>query len=365
MPDETMTTSTGANDTPRTMVAVFRDRESAREALSELHNDGYRDTWLGITQGAATTASAGGSTSVTVQSEEGGGLKEALGRFFSGGESEQSLHQALINRGVSEAQAQRIDQTALPGSAIVTVDPENDLAGVVTILRRYGGEVSTGLTGESTAASIPGTSSAAAAATTTAGAATDAVDEARRIQLREERLTINKRQVQRGEARIRKDVVAEQQSVDVPISREELFIERRPVSAEAAAGAAPIGEEGEEIRVTLTEERAAVEKRPVVTEEVAIGKRRVEETQHVTETVRREELQVDDPTAKASATRRRRARAGRSARDAGGIPLARLEPARRTARGRMVCLAACGETLTDDGRRDHAARQRDGAAPHH
>ena len=111
-----------------------------------------------------------------------------------------------------------------------------------------------------------------------------------RVQLREEELRARKQPVQTGEVQIRKEVVEEQRTVDVPVTREEAVVERRPVEPRPAD--APVGEE-ETIRVPLRGEQAEVEKRPVVTEEVEVSKRPVQETQRVTETVRREEPRLE------------------------------------------------------------------------
>jgi uncharacterized protein (TIGR02271 family) len=73
----------------------------------------------------------------------------------------------------------------------------------------------------------------------------------------------------RGEVRLRKDVVTESQTVEVPVTREELVIERVPASGQENV----TGEIGtdQEIRVPLSEERVRVEKQPVVKEEVRVG----------------------------------------------------------------------------------------------
>ncbi|MBV9670665.1 MAG: YsnF/AvaK domain-containing protein, partial [Acidobacteriales bacterium] len=97
--------------------------------------------------------------------------------------------------------------------------------------------------------------------------------EGQRIQLLSEVLNVRKDRVQRGEVRLRKEVVSETQTVQVPVRREELVIERTPVEGQRMA-AGQIGSE-KEIRVPLSEERATVEKRPVVREEVRVGKREV------------------------------------------------------------------------------------------
>lgn len=190
------------------------------------------------------------------------------------GPQEQALHQALIAHGLRHDQARRLEATIPSGAAIVTVDGENDPDEALEILQANGGNVDASLLGSATG--------------------TAPLDDARRLQLREERLLIDKHRVGSGEARIRKEVVSEQQTIDVPVFREELFIRRRPVSEDAAATTTPIGEGGEEIRIPLSEERVDVQKRTVVTEQVEIGKRRVKGTEHVYDTVRREELRVDD-----------------------------------------------------------------------
>jgi len=116
----------------------------------------------------------------------------------------------------------------------------------------------------------------------------DAYD--RTIQLREERLKVDKHATKTGEVKVGKRVVTEHKTIDVPVEREEVVIERRPASGRATA-AGDIQEE--EIVIPVKEEHVTVSKQPVVTEEVSVGKRKVQDTKHVAETVRKEELDVD------------------------------------------------------------------------
>jgi uncharacterized protein (TIGR02271 family) len=122
--------------------------------------------------------------------------------------------------------------------------------------------------------------------------ARDAVRDAwdRTIQLREEQLRVHKEPVQKGEVRVRKEVVSEMQHLDVPVEREEVVIERRPARGRRAT--ADI--KAEEIRIPVKEEKVRVEKEAVVTEEVTVGKRKVKDTRHVADTVRKERLKVDE-----------------------------------------------------------------------
>ena len=101
----------------------------------------------------------------------------------------------------------------------------------------------------------------------------------------------NKVRVASGAVRIRKQVVSEQQSIDVPVSHEELVIERHAVTDGAVGGT--IGAD-ETITVPLSREEVKVGKQTFVTEEVEVGKKAVGGVEHVSDTVRHEELVVDD-----------------------------------------------------------------------
>jgi uncharacterized protein (TIGR02271 family) len=113
-----------------------------------------------------------------------------------------------------------------------------------------------------------------------------------RIQLREERLSARKQNVQAGEVRIHKDVITEEKSIDVPVSHDEVVIERHPVTNRTVSDT-PFGQD-ETIRVPLNREEVTLDKQAYVREEVEIGKRTVTETEHLSGTVRREEARIED-----------------------------------------------------------------------
>jgi uncharacterized protein (TIGR02271 family) len=117
----------------------------------------------------------------------------------------------------------------------------------------------------------------------------EAVD---RVQLFGEVLRVHKERISRGEVRVRKDVVTENQTIEVPVTREELVLERVSVAANTPASSADIGR-AQEIRVPLTEEKVRLEKQPVVREEVLVGKREIADVAKVGDDVRHEELRVD------------------------------------------------------------------------
>jgi uncharacterized protein (TIGR02271 family) len=110
------------------------------------------------------------------------------------------------------------------------------------------------------------------------------------LERREEQLRVEKEPVQTGEVRIEKDVVEQQQSVDVPLEREEVHIERRAVDRPASGEAFT----DEEVSIPVKEERAQVSKEARVVEELGVEKEVHQDTERVTDTVKREEFRIDD-----------------------------------------------------------------------
>jgi uncharacterized protein (TIGR02271 family) len=125
-----------------------------------------------------------------------------------------------------------------------------------------------------------------------AGSQTIGDETDRALQLREEELQARKQTVETGKVRIGKEVVSEQQTLQVPVTREEVTVERHRVERRPAEGA--IGETDETIRVPVHQEQVSLEMRAVVTEEVNVGKRNVEETKQVYGTVRREDARIEN-----------------------------------------------------------------------
>ena len=320
-----------------TLAAIFADREQAHDAVKMLHDEGFHDTWVGITRSDEGVSAGYADGETRVQADNW------FTRMF--GEGDESLHDALVRHGVSEADARTAGTMSgaatLPAhSAIVTVDGANHPELAAQVITQAGGQMITkgfgatgygtegehawgGAKGAATTAVSPVTTGstplyddavvplAATAPVAAANAALPAgaldvgaaqdygsyrggkpIDDSTRLQLREERLRIDTERRSLGEATIGKQVVTSTQEVDVPLIREELFIERRPVSASSTAAVGPITGESETISVPLTEEKLVVTKVPVVTEEVVIGKRQVEEIGHVSETTRKEVLDV-------------------------------------------------------------------------
>lgn len=113
----------------------------------------------------------------------------------------------------------------------------------------------------------------------------------RSVLLREEQLNIRKERVQTGEIQLRKEIVEELRTIQVPVMREEVYVERRPV-IDGQYDGSPLTE-NEILRIPIMEERVEVTKRPVVVEEVIIGKRKIQEIKEMKDTVLKEEAKIE------------------------------------------------------------------------
>jgi uncharacterized protein (TIGR02271 family) len=134
------------------------------------------------------------------------------------------------------------------------------------------------------------------------------VEESARVELIQEQLRARTRAVQTGEVTIRKELVTENRTIEVPVRREELVIEHHPVDRQRPDSTAgqrsdPLVEQlidrlrhmqsGETLRIPIIEEEVVVHKRPVVVEEITLGKRTIQDTQEVSDTIRREEARIE------------------------------------------------------------------------
>ena len=110
----------------------------------------------------------------------------------------------------------------------------------------------------------------------------------------EEQLNVNKERVATGEARLRKYVVTDTESVEVPVEREEVRVERTPINAEDAKNYnGSISGDSEEASVTLHEERVNVNKETVPVEKINLKKDTVRDTEAHTEELRKEQIDTD------------------------------------------------------------------------
>ena len=125
----------------------------------------------------------------------------------------------------------------------------------------------------------------------------DDVDEERVIELKKEKLNIDKDMVETGEVNVKKVIKEETQTVEVPLEKEEIVIERRPSHNKGEVEEGIVDDEiwgdKDEIHIPIREERVDVDKKTVVDDEVVVKKVKHKENELVSEKVRHEEVEVD------------------------------------------------------------------------
>ena len=109
----------------------------------------------------------------------------------------------------------------------------------------------------------------------------------------EEQLNVSKDRVETGQVRLRKYVVNETETVEVPVEREEVRVVREPISEADRANYTNenIGEA--EASVTLHEDRVNVSKESVPVEKVALEKDTVQDSERVSEELRKERFETE------------------------------------------------------------------------
>jgi len=300
-----------------TVVGVFDDRESAREAIQALKDAGFSGDSISIlspdrqaTQaiadetgthagsGAATGAVAGGIlgglggwlVGIGALAIPGVGPFIAAGAFASAlggaaiGAGVGAIAGALVGMGVPEEHARYYEGEAKAGKTLVTVRAERRYDDAQQILRDHGAYDVESRDRPALATGNPILQSDVAARPSHAGQDT--------LQLREEELVANKERVETGHVQVGKEVVTEQRTLDVPVTHEEVTIERRPVDRRPSDS--PIDDHGQTLEIPVREERVDLDKRTVVYEEVEVGKREVQDTQQVSGTVDREEARIEN-----------------------------------------------------------------------
>lgn len=201
-----------------------------------------------------------------------GGILASVLASAVGGAAIAGLVGALVGLGIPEEDAHFYQGEFEAGRTIVTVKAEGRYDDAWKILHGHDAY------NRDTAGEVRGTTPKVS---TTGGGQT--------VQVHEEQLHAHKTPVKTGEVHVRKEVVTEQKTIQVPVTREEVVIERHPVSGRASSKAI---QSGEEIRIPVSEEKVRVSKETVVKEEVSVGKRKVTGTEQVSGTVRHEEVKV-------------------------------------------------------------------------
>ncbi len=248
---------------PPIVVGIFRDHALVEQAMHELQSNGFRNDQIRVIE----------------QTSHSGGLLEHLISTFSGQDTtsttEENIRADLMSKGISPDAADYYQHEVQAGHSMVMVEAGGQQQEASAILHRYGAyDASVG------AHHIP---------------------HDRVIPLRQEVLQVQKQWVESGEIIVRKEVITEEKTITVSVTREELVIERRtPGTNQPTLQRATMGESIDEalanggtLRIVLHEDQVRVEKYPVVKEEIFISKRQLQETQHIAETVKHEEATLE------------------------------------------------------------------------
>ena len=266
----------------KAVLGVYNSSDEVVRAIEEFQNDGYSVKDLSIIANTTDIPSSieeetGVTSQVGIprnhpQTEEHQGFLASLFSPFEDSMNQNdgrtTYHDHLVAQGISEVDALRYEDDINFGKFLLLAEKDSGNVSAT-------GDVSTGTM----------------AREQTGLEDTLDTDKQQSLKLREEQLDVNKHRVQAGEVEVKKDVVEEEKTVDVPVIHEEVSVERRAVNKNEADTTAPIGDD-ETIRVPIIEEKVEVTKKPVVTEELVINKKQVTETQQVTENVKREEAKV-------------------------------------------------------------------------
>jgi uncharacterized protein (TIGR02271 family) len=267
----------------KTVLGVYNSSDEVIQAIEVFQNEGYSVKDFSIIANTADVSSyvedetkvASQEVSATIQpqTEERQGFLASLftpfeDRMYPENDSRSTYYSYLIAQGISEADALKYEEDI--NSGMILLLAEKGLENV---------SASDGISTEDFARNQTGHED------------TFEKDRQQSLELREEQLDVNKQRVQTGEVEVKKDVVDEQKTVNVPVTHEEVYVERRSVDNTDPGTTTPIGD-AETIHVPIVEEKVEVTKKPVVAEELVIGKKQVTETQQVTENIKREEAKV-------------------------------------------------------------------------
>jgi len=314
----------------RSIVGLFANRQAAEQAIVDLKNAGFDPSRIGVvmqdkkeaqevahehgtssTEGAVGGSIIGG-TAGALLAATGALVIPGIGPFISGGILATALVGGaagwlvggLVGLGIPKEEAEYYEGRVQQGSTLVTVDAQGRDSEARQVLLNAGAEdlQAQGYGGgydEGQVATAPMTQTVPTMPRTQVQQPiTNQVDTTTtndtdiRVPVVEEELVVGKRQEELGRVRIHRDVVEEQQSVDVPLQRERVTVERVAVSGTTDTNLNDAFRE-QDIDVPVMGEEAVVGKRVHEVEEVRLRKESVTEQQQVSDTVRKERVIVD------------------------------------------------------------------------
>ena len=265
----------------KTIVAVFDDTTSAQNAVRELESSGVEKNHIRLTSNADAEPASGS------WKEKIFGLFENILEHVSDRNQAHDYAEAW-RRGhyivIADVESARVD---------MTVDILNRF-GTVDLERRVEQWKSTGYSGQYDQTSLPYTSEQRQREL--AGYQTE-----QKIPVVQEELAVGKQTVRRGGVRIHSYVQERPVAERVSLREERIQVERRPVNRPANEADQAFQERS--VDVTAQGEEAVVGKRARVVEEVVVGKEAQQREETVTGTVRRKDVDVEQVSAEEERSR--------------------------------------------------------------
>lgn len=272
------------NTNRNTVVGLFQDEQSARAVADDLIRNGFRqdEIHLSSSENYATDAASGGAalTGRAPAEHHGGGFMGWLQSIF--GENE-----------YADEDRTRYAEAVQRGSYVVAVDADERVRDrAVDIMNDHGViDLDEHAARHGYGAATPGSRTVPR----DAGAQADdrvADQTSGTIPVVQEELQVGKRAVQRGGVRVYSRVVEQPVEQDVQLREERVTVERRPVDR-PLADAERVGMRDQTIEVREMAEEPVIEKQARVVEEVRVGKKSTARTQKVKDTVRRTEVRTE------------------------------------------------------------------------
>ena len=260
------------------LIGTFDVQAEVIHEIGELKAQGYKEQDMYVVAlNGQQLQMVQGQTDVHLNTDEGD-FMDKFKSFISG---EDPTKDALIQMGLSESEANDYYKEIQSGKIVLYVDSE------------YGMNYQNF---DAAAANLSGNSQTQEDHLKTE---TPDLSDEQRMELHEERLSVDKKWVESGSVDIRKNTIEEQQTLDVPYEREEVEVERRPINQElseyeANGHSAETYEKDGLWHIPVIEERLEVRKVKYVSEEIIVHKRKIQETKHISETVQRETVDIDE-----------------------------------------------------------------------
>ncbi len=120
------------------IAAIFQDEAAAQRAKRELERLGYDAPWLAVVEPTTGTTGTSPGPREHAVTDASDGVLGAFGRFVSG---DGSLHRSLVDHGVSQPIAAKIDAAVVRGNAVVVVAAAVGSESVAQVFDDCGGDV--------------------------------------------------------------------------------------------------------------------------------------------------------------------------------------------------------------------------------